>query len=191
MIVVLAGTIVFVLGWPHLRAIWFPVAFLIFMIPLPAILFDRLAVSLQLVASRLSEQMLQAARVPVLRDGNVLTLANSVLEVNDACSGIRSVMALVAVVTVAGYLFEPSLWRRAAVALLAAPLAVALNAVRVALTGIAATRFGPDAAKGAVHAAAGWIVFVMALAAIGVVHCAIRTKQATFTAGESAGLEVV
>src|SRR5437762_1654475 len=119
---VLAGTILYTLGANHLRLLAFPLLFLIFMIPLPAIVFDRAAVSLQLLASALGERLLRAGGVAVLRDGNVLRLASVSLEVNDACSGIRSLMALVSVTTLVGYLFEPSWWRRAAVAAAAVPL---------------------------------------------------------------------
>ena len=71
---VIAGTVLYVFGWNHLRIVAFPLAFLVFMIPLPAIVFDRATVSLQLVASRMGEELLRAADVPVLRDGNILTL---------------------------------------------------------------------------------------------------------------------
>src|SRR5262245_51211247 len=84
---VLAGTIAYVFGWRRLRLVLFPVTFLVFMVPLPTIVFDRVAVALQLFASNLGERMLQAAQVPVLRDGNLLRLPNGILDVNDACSG--------------------------------------------------------------------------------------------------------
>ena len=87
---VLAGTVVYAFGWRHLRLVAFPLAFLLFMIPLPSIVFGHAAVSLQLMASQLGERLIRAADVPVLRDGNLLTLANVTLEVNEACSGIRS-----------------------------------------------------------------------------------------------------
>jgi exosortase len=173
----LAGTIVFVLGWPLLRAVSFPLVFLIFMIPLPAIVFDRVAVSLQLIASTLGEYMLQAAHVPVLRDGNILRLANATLEVNDACSGIRSLIALTAVAALTGYVFEPVVWRRLVVLVAAVPFAVMLNGVRIALTGFAADRFGAGAAQGTVHDASGGLVFLLALAAIGAVQRISRSRH--------------
>src|SRR4051794_1716623 len=74
LIVVLAGTVLYVFGWNHLRVAAFPLAFLIFMVPLPAIVFDRATVSLQLVASQLGEGLLRSVDIPVLRDGNILTL---------------------------------------------------------------------------------------------------------------------
>src|SRR5262249_20376749 len=135
----LAGTMAFVFGWRQLRIVAFPVAFLVLMIPLPAILFDRLTQSLQLVASSLGEQMLRAADYAVLRDGNVLVLSSITLQVTDACSGIRSLISLLTLTSLTAYLFEPTMLRRAAVTLSAVPLAILLNGMRVAFTGIAAT----------------------------------------------------
>jgi exosortase len=175
MVGVLAGTIVYVWGWQHFHLVSFPLAFLLFMIPLPTIVFDHAAVALQLVASRLGEVLLQGIDVPVLRDGNILTLANVTLEVSDACSGIRSLVALLAVTTLVGYLWEPAAWRRAFVAAAAVPLAIGLNGARIALTGLAATWFGPGAASGSVHAASGWAVFVVALVCVWALQQAMRS----------------
>jgi exosortase len=167
---VLAGTVLYAFGRAHFRILAFPILFLLFMVPLPAIVFDRAAVSLQLVASALGEKLMRAGGVAVLRDGNVLRLASITLEVDQACSGIRSLMALISVTTLVGYLFEPIAWRRVAVAVAAVPLAVALNAVRIGLTGMAALRFGPAAARGTVHEMTGAVVFVIALACVCALH---------------------
>jgi exosortase len=158
--------VLYAFGWEHLRLVAFPLAFLVFMIPLPAIVFDRATVSLQLVASRLGEDLLRAADVPVLRDGNILTLPTITLEVNDACSGIRSLMALLSVAALVGYFSDAARWQRALLVFAALPIAIGLNGARIALTGLAASRFGPAAASGAVHAASGWLVFVLALGVI-------------------------
>jgi exosortase len=175
---VLAGTVLYVFGWNHLRLVAFPLAFLVFMIPLPAIVFDRATVSLQLVASQMGEGLLRAADVPVLRDGNILTLPTITLEVNDACSGIRSLMALLSVATLVGYFSDAAPWQRALIAGAAIPLAIGLNGVRIAATGLAASRFGPAAASGAVHEASGWLVFVLALAVVWSLEKAIASHTA-------------
>ncbi len=90
MLGVLAGAVLFLYGWNHLRVLAFPLAFLLLMIPIPAIIFNQIAFPLQLLASRFGELALDGAGVPVLREGNVITLANTTLEVAEACSGIRS-----------------------------------------------------------------------------------------------------
>jgi exosortase len=175
---VLAGTVLYVFGWNHFRLVAFPLAFLVFMIPLPAIVFDRATVSLQLVASQMGEGLLRAADMPVLRDGNILTLPTITLEVNDACSGIRSLMALLSVATLVGYFSDTAPWQRALIAAAAIPLAIGLNGVRIAATGLAASRFGPAAASGAVHEASGWLVFVVALAVVWSLEKAIGSRTA-------------
>lgn len=170
----LAGTVVFVYGWRHLRIVAFPLAFLVFMIPLPSVLFDRMTQSLQLVASGLGERLLRAADFAVLRDGNILTLSSITLQVTDACSGIRSLMSLLTVTSLVAYLFEPTLVRQVALTMAAVPLAIVLNGFRVAFTGIAASRFGPEMARGLIHEMSGWAVFIAAFVAIWLLHRALR-----------------
>ena len=167
---VMAGTVVYAFGWRHLRLVAFPLAFLLFMIPLPSIVFGHAAVSLQVMASQLGERLIRAADVPVLRDGNLLTLANVTLEVNEACSGIRSLVALLMMTTLVGYLFQRGAWRRVVLVAASIPLAIGLNGLRIAATGIAASRFGPVATSEAVHTATGWVVFVAALACVWGAH---------------------
>lgn len=173
---VLGGTILYVRGWGALRVLAFPLLFLLFMIPIPAIVFDRIAVSLQLIASGFAERILQALDVPVLRDGNVLTLSNVTLEVNDACSGIRSLSALVCITVLAGDRLRLGPWRSGVLALAAFPVAILLNGIRVAATGVAAIHFGPAAAAGAVHTTTGWIMFVVALGCVGVMMRVMRRQ---------------
>jgi exosortase len=175
---VLAGTLLYAAGWRHLQLAAFPLAFLLFMIPLPAVVFDRVAVQLQLIASGLGERMLQNLDVAVVRDGNVLQLSTIALEVNDACSGIRSLMTLLAVTTLMAYLFEADWPRRIVIAAGALPLALALNGIRIAATGLAALRFGPWVASGTVHEAAGLAVFVVAVAGLCMLHAAMHRLPA-------------
>ena len=174
MLGVIAGTVLYAFGWQHLRIAAVPLAFLLFMIPLPSIVFDRAALALQLAASRLGEELLRGAGVAVLRDGNLLTLATVQLEVNEACSGIRSMVALLMMTTLVGYLFESRPWRAAVLVLIALPLAIGLNGVRIAVTGLATTVWGPAAADGMIHAAAGWVVFVAALVCVWGMHLAMQ-----------------
>ncbi|HEY6947281.1 MAG TPA: exosortase A, partial [Gemmatimonadales bacterium] len=152
---VLAGLVVFLLGWAHLRVLAFPLAFLVLMIPLPAIVFNQIAFPLQLLASRLGAMTLAAAGIPVLREGNVITLASTTLEVAEACSGIRSLISLLTLAIVYGYVAERRTSVRAALAVASIPVAIVANAVRVAGTGFAAHLRGPEAAQGFLHAFSG------------------------------------
>jgi exosortase len=162
LVVMLTGAILLLHGWRDLRILGWPLAFLLLMIPLPAIVFNQIAFPLQLLASRVGTTAIQACAVPVLREGNVIVLANTSLEVADACSGIRSLISLLTLGIVYGYFADPRPWMRAVIALATIPIAIAANAARVAGTGVLAHYYGPQAAEGFFHTFSGWIVFVVA-----------------------------
>lgn len=174
LLVLLAGMILFLGGRQLLRAVSFPLCFLVFMIPLPVIIYNQITFPLQLFASRLATAWLDFIHVPVLRDGNILILSNYSLEVVEACSGIRSLMSLLALAVAYGYLAEPRRWIRYALVLLTIPSAVVTNALRITVAGILAHRFGPEAAEGFLHEFSGWIIFVSALALIFGFHWGLR-----------------
>src|SRR5215831_8138452 len=164
LIILLGGMVLFLAGWELLRVLSFPLAFLLLMIPIPAIIFNQITFPLQLLASRFGETAMAMADVPVIREGNVLILANTTLEVAEACSGIRSLVSLLTLAIVLGYFSDRRLWVRTTVALSSIPVAVLTNGLRVAGTGIAAHKFGPAAAEGFFHEFSGWLVFVAAFA---------------------------
>jgi exosortase len=166
----LAGTVLFLFGPAHLRIVAFPLAFLILMVPLPAIVFNRIAFPLQLLASRAGEATLATLNIPVLREGNVIVLASTSLEVAEACSGIRSLVSLIALAIVYGYFTDPRGGARLALAIAAVPIAIAANAMRVAGTGVAAHFIGAAAAEGFLHTFSGWLMFVAAFAMLMLLH---------------------
>lgn len=163
---VIAGTIWFVWGQRHVRILAFPILFLLLMIPLPAVVFNQLALPLQLFASRVGETAIAAAGIPVLREGNVLHLPAATLEVAEACSGIRSLVSLVMLAIVLGYFTGQGTRGRAALAVAAIPIAIIANAARVAGTAISAEWIGPEAAQGFFHTFSGWLMFVVAFAGL-------------------------
>jgi exosortase len=167
---VLAGAIVFVLGWRHLQILLFPLLFLALMIPIPALIFNHVAFPLQLVASRVGAAGLGALDIPVLREGNIIALASIQLEVAEACSGIRSLITLLTLGIVLGYFLDSRSWVRVTLALATIPIAVLSNGLRVAGTGVAAHYYGTAAAEGFLHTFSGWIVFVVALAMLLIVQ---------------------
>ena len=160
----IAGTVVFLYGMRHLRVLAFPLAFLLLMIPLPAIVFNQIAFPLQLLASSAGQSVLDAASIPVLREGNILILSTITLQVVEACSGIRSLVSLLTLAIILGALTEQRVWARLLLAALAFPVAIAANAARVAGTGLMAAWIGPQAAQGFLHEFSGWVVFVVAFA---------------------------
>ena len=163
MIGVLAGAILFVGGWPLMKPLSFPIGLLLVTIPIPAIIFNQVAFPLQLLASRFGEGALGMAGVPVLREGNLLVLADITLEVAEACSGMRSLMSLLTVGILIGYFGDRRGSVRILISVATVPIAILTNAIRVAGTGIAAHYIGARAAEGFLHAFSGWLVFVVAL----------------------------
>jgi exosortase len=157
-----AGIVLFLGGWPHLRVLIFPLAFLLLMVPLPALIFNQIAFPLQLLASNVGESAISSLDIPILREGNVLILANATLEVAEACSGIRSLVSLFTLGIVFGYFADPRLWVRSFIALSAIPVAILANGLRVASAGVAAHNYGTAGVEGLFHEFSGWVVFVIA-----------------------------
>jgi exosortase A len=162
LLVVLTGLVWLTLGTRFLRELAFPLAFLVFMVPLPAIVMNAVAFPLQLFAAQTATFCMETAGIPVLREGNTIVLANTTLEVAEACSGIRSLQALLALGAVYGHFTQKKAWKKWALVALSVPIAIAANAFRVAGTGFLAHYIGPEAAQGFYHSFAGWIVFGVA-----------------------------
>ncbi len=161
-IVVLAGLALLLLGRDYLRVLAFPIAFLFFMVPLPAIVVNMVSFPLQIFAAETAAFCLFKIGIPVLREGNVIELAGTTLEVAEACSGIRSLQALLALGTVYAYFSQRAMWKRWLLVLLSIPIAIIANAFRVTGTGVLANYWGLEAAEGFYHTFAGWLIFVVA-----------------------------
>jgi exosortase len=174
LIVVVFGTVITLGGWRFARAVWFPLAFLLLMIPIPAVLFTQITFPLQLLASKLAAKTLPWFAVPVLREGNVLQLPAMPLEVAEACSGIRSLMTLGTLAIVYGSLLEETRPVRAVLAAFSVPVAVAANAVRIIGTGLLVQYWDPSKAMGFFHQFSGWVVFLFSFASLFVVHRFLR-----------------
>ena len=162
LILVIAGLILFILGKEHFRILLFPLAFLLFMVPLPYLIYDSVAFPLKLFAAKAATATLQFVDVPVLREGNIITLPNITLEVADACSGIRSLISLIALGVVYAYFTQRALWKRVVLVVATVPIAIFTNASRVVFAGFLAQRFNPDLAEGFFHGASGWLLFMLA-----------------------------
>jgi exosortase len=174
MLFLLAGIIVFLTGWRALRSVAFPLGYLVFMIPLPAIVYYQLTFPLQLWASRLGASGLVAVGVHTIREGNLLILPNCTLEVVEACSGVRSLLSLLAAVVAYGYLAESSIWKRCVLALSTVPIAIVSNGLRLVATGVLSFYFGPGVDSGAVHLVVGLVFFVGAFLSILLLHELLR-----------------
>ncbi len=163
MLLVLAGAIVFTCGIEFFKAVAFPFCYLLFMIPLPYILYDSVAFPLKLLVSKVSVDFLSWIGVLVIREGNIIYLADTTLEVADACSGIRSIISLLALSTAIAYLTQKGWIKKLVLIGMAVPIAVFVNAVRVVGTGILAEKYGAEVAKGFFHEFAGLLMFGIAI----------------------------
>lgn len=170
LIVLISGLVIFFLGWAIFRAVLFPLFFLVLMVPIPAIVFSQITLPLQILASKLAAWTLPAFGVPVLREGNIINLPAMPLEVAQACSGIRSLMSLMTLAIMYGYLMERRTWIRIALTLASVPIAVAANALRIVGTGLIVQYWDPDKAEGFFHLFSGWLVFVVSLLMLFALH---------------------
>lgn len=149
-------------GWSVAARTIFAALYLVMMIPLPYVIYDAVAFPLRLVAAQLAGWGIRLVGVPVLVEGNILHLPDVTLNVVDACSGIRSLISLLAAGVILAYLMLPNRWSKVLVILLVAPVAVFTNALRVMVAGVMAQHFGPGVLKGAMHDFTGWVVFLVA-----------------------------
>jgi len=170
LLVVLAGLIVLFHGWPLFRAVLFPWAFLFLMIPIPVIVFQKVTFPLQILASKIASTALPLLGVVVHREGNVIKLATMhPLQVVSACSGIRSLLSLVTLAIIYGYLMEDRKWVRIVLTMAAVPIALVANSFRIIGTGLVAL-WDPEKAEGFFHIFEGWLIFVVSLIMLFAVH---------------------
>lgn len=175
---VISGCILLLLGKEYFRMVRFPIFYLIFMVPIPTLLLDKMTFPMQLLASRFSAAALYAMGIPVLQEGNILELANTSLEVAEACSGIRSLISLIALSVVFAYLTQETTIRRVILIISTFPIAIVANVFRIAGTGLLANCYGNVAAQGFFHVFSGWVLFLVALGCfMGIGHILNRFKK--------------
>jgi len=189
LVLMLAGVVVYFWGFTLLRFALVPLGLLVLAIPIPAIVLNKIAFPLQLLASRCAVATIAAFNIPVLRQGNVIELMPlgssqpKRLEVVEACSGIRSLMTLVTLAVVFAYFThsrndEPrsdgtsgsgfaklksfATWRAVIIVLAAVPIAILTNVMRVSGTGVLARFYGTKVADGFFHSFSGWVMYIVA-----------------------------
>jgi len=186
LLLILAGVTLYFWGFTLLRLLLVPLTLLFLAMPIPAIVFNKIAFPLQLFASRCAVWSMNMLGIPVLRQGNIIELKplNSFdtkkLEVVEACSGIRSLMTLVTLAVVFAYFTHtPSkddpvhakpfgwvrsywFWRAVIIVGSAVPIAILTNAFRVSGTGVLAHYYGTAVADGFFHSFSGWAIYIVA-----------------------------
>lgn len=159
MVVIIAGAVLFTMGWEVFKILSIPLVYLLFMVPIPYIIYDAAAFPLKLFVTKVSVLAMKTLGVVVLQEGNILMFPSITLEVADACSGLRSIMSLLALGAAYAFLFFPRTRDRVVLIVATLPIAVFTNCLRVIATGILAQYFGSAAAEGFFHEFAGLFVF--------------------------------
>ncbi|MGO9086001.1 MAG: exosortase/archaeosortase family protein [Candidatus Sulfotelmatobacter sp.] len=177
LLLVIAGLVVFFAGWQCFRIVLFPWAFLLLMIPIPAIVLTQVTFPLQLLASSMATVMLQLLGVPVLREGNIINLPAMPLEVAEACSGIRSLLSLITLSIIYGFLTDTRVHVRVVLALASIPIAVAANSFRIVVTGLLAQYWDASKAQGFFHEFSGGLIFLISLALLTGLHRLLWTAE--------------
>ncbi len=171
-VLALIGLVLLLWGRRIFKILAFPLFFLFLMVPLPQSLVNIVAFPLQLIAADWAVDLLYYLHIPALREGNIIHLPETTLFVAEACSGLRSLMALVTLGVVFAYFFRQSWGERILIVASTIPIAIVVNSLRVSLTGILTYRFGEKAAEGTIHEFQGLITFgaafilLLALAAV-------------------------
>ena len=221
LILILSGIIVYFWGFTLLRMLFVPLGLLFLAMPIPAIVFNKIAFPLQLFASRCAVWSMSVLGIPVLRQGNIIelkphnTFDTKKLEVVEACSGIRSLMTLLTLAVVFayfthapadgggtgagqgkrfGWLKDYWFWRSVIIVASAVPIAILTNAFRVSGTGVLAHYYGTEVADGFFHSFSGWAIYIVAfilLFGIGMILDRFRPAQAEPSESKSAEPEKV
>ncbi|PNU19966.1 exosortase [Geothermobacter hydrogeniphilus] len=163
----LAGLVLYLYGGKIFRILAFPLFFLLFMVPVPVSVIGLVALPLQTLATMISSSLIQLCSIPVLREGNMLYFVQTQLEVAEACSGIRSIVALIMLGSIFVYFSKLGLTRKIILLCSAVPVALAANILRISGTGVLAHFYGDQVARGFLHEFSGLAVFIFGLLVLG------------------------
>lgn len=150
-------------GKYRISSIIFPLGFILTMFPLPSFFNSKITLALKILSSKLGVIFMQLSGMSAYREGNVIELGFTTLQVVDACSGLRYLYPMVVLSIVVAYFYKAQWWKKAIVVFSSVPLTIGSNAVRIALTGILAKRFGMEAIDGFFHDFEGWLIFMVVL----------------------------
>jgi exosortase D (VPLPA-CTERM-specific) len=158
------GILLVSFGWKTGKHFWPPVLHLVYMLPLPGVLYFKLNTWLQLVSSELGVFFLQLANVPVFLEGNIIDLGVLRLHVAEACSGLRYLFPIMSFSYIFAVLYRGPMWHKAVLLISAAPITVFMNSLRIAVAGIIAQHYGTDWLDGFTHFFEGWVIFAACVA---------------------------
>lgn len=159
-IIWVAGILLVSFGWHTGRRFWPPVLHLIYMLPLPGVLYYKVSTSLQMISSELGVAILKMLSVPVFLEGNIIDLGVMRLHVAEACSGLRYLFPILSFSYIFAVLYRGPVWHKAVLLLSAVPITVVMNSVRIAIAGIIANYYGVESLEGFTHFFEGWVIFI-------------------------------
>ena len=160
---VVIGLVWLHIGWQKMRSIAFPIMLSLAMFPPPAFIYARVTVWAKMISSQVGVFMLHIIGMSAFREGNIIDLGFTQLQVVDACSGLRFIVPLMLMSLLLAYWFKAHFWKRTALFILSIPLAIFMNSFRIALTGVLYGMMGAQAAEGFFHGFSGWLIFMAAL----------------------------
>ncbi len=166
LLVMAYGVFLLSAGWGGVKRNWAALTLLLFAVPMPTALFNKMSSSLQLISSRLGAAMIELAGITVHLEGNVIDIGTMQMQVVEACSGLRYLLPLVALAYIVGVFSKASLVRLGLLLVAAAPITVLMNSVRIALTAVFSEYLGVNTAEGFLHDFEGWVIFFPALGLI-------------------------
>lgn len=159
----LIGICVMHLGWGKFKSILFPIAFMLSMFPPPNFVYQNISLRLKLISSKLGVDILQLSGMSAYREGNVIDLGFTQLQVVDACSGLRYLIPLIVLAILVAYFSKGGLWKKIVLVISAIPISIVINSLRIALVGMLYPIWGKDIAEGFLHDFSGWLIFMLSL----------------------------
>ncbi|WP_436397445.1 VPLPA-CTERM-specific exosortase XrtD [Roseobacter sp. S98] len=159
-IIWVGGVLLISFGWETGKHFWPPVLHLVYMLPLPGVVYYKLSSVLQLISSELGVWFLQLFSVPVFLDGNIIDLGVLKLHVAEACSGLRYLFPIMSFSYIFAVLYRGPMWHKAVLLISAAPITVLMNSVRIAIAGVLADKYGIEWLEGFTHFFEGWVIFI-------------------------------
>jgi EpsI family protein len=148
------------LGSKKLKIIAFPLFMILTMFPLPNFIYNKISLKLQLISSHLGVSLLHTYGMPAYREGNIIDLAFTQLQVVEACSGLKTLISLIVLGLLLAYFYKAPLWKRAFLMISTVPIAILTNSTRIAVTGVLYEIWGSGVAEGFFHGFSGILIFM-------------------------------
>ncbi len=174
LLVVMGGLVLYLGGQRLAGLVAFPLVYLVFMIPLPYVVYYSASFPLELLASRATTSVVALLGIPIVRAGNILRLESTTLQVVDACSGLRSLLSLSALAAAMAYLTQRTFLTALLLFLASVPVAIGANVLRLTVTAILASMYGEHVAQGFLHQFSGLLVFAFAIICLGIIGGILR-----------------